>query len=366
MSLNIGIIGLPNVGKSTTFNALTKAQNAEVASYPFCTIEPTQAIVPVPDERPERLADVAGRDRVIHATIEFVDIAGLVEGASRGQGLGNQFLAHIRDVDAIVHVVRCFEDANVAHVAGELDPERDIQVVRTELALADVEQLERKIERLEGEVKGNKDLRPRLDIARELRDHLANGAPLTDFPGRSDPEIKALDQELRLLSAKPVLYVANVDEEQLDETSPCARRVQALAQDYGAESIALCALFEQDLIGLSDQETEELLELAGIKESGLEQVIRTCYEMLGLISFFTMNEEEVRAWTIPRGTKAPQAAGRVHTDFERGFIRAEVIPYEKFLEHGSISASKVAGEMRVEGKGYTVQNGDLIYFHFSV
>ncbi|MDX1601346.1 MAG: redox-regulated ATPase YchF, partial [Anaerolineales bacterium] len=327
MSLNIGIIGLPNVGKSTTFNALTKAQNAEVASYPFCTIEPNQAIVPVPDDRPERLAEVGGREQVIHATIEFVDIAGLVEGASKGEGLGNQFLSHIRDVDAIVHVVRCFEDANVAHVAGELDPERDIQIVRTELALADVEQLDRKIERLEGEVKGNKDLRPRLDIARDLRDHLATGAPLSDFSGRSNPEFKALDQELRLLSAKPVLYVANVDEEELGGASACARRVQALAEDYGTMSIALSASFEQDLIDVSDRETQELLELAGIEESGLEQVIRTCYDMLGLISFFTMNEEEVRAWTIPRGTKAPQAAGRVHTDFERGFIRAEVIPY---------------------------------------
>ncbi len=366
MSLNIGIIGLPNVGKSTAFNALTKAQNAEVASYPFCTIEPNHAIVPVPDPRPGEIARLAGRDQVIHATIEFVDIAGLVEGASRGEGLGNQFLGHIRDVDAIVHLVRCFEDANVAHVAGSIDPERDVAVVRTELALADLEQLERKIERLESEVKGDKDLRPKLEMARELRDHLASGDPIVDFAGYGQPAFQELNEELRLLSAKPVLYAANIDEGSLSDPGACSQRVQQLAQQHNAPALTLSASFEQDLIGLDESESEELMELAGVEQSGLEQVIRTSYEMLGLISFFTMNEEEVRAWTIPRGTPAPKAAGRVHTDFERGFIRAEVIPYEKFMEHGSIAAARAAGEVRTEGKDYRIQDGELVYFRFQV
>ncbi len=366
MSLNIGIVGLPNVGKSTTFNALTKAQNAEVATYPFCTIEPNRAIVPVPDERPERLARIAGRDQVIHATIEFVDIAGLVEGASKGEGLGNQFLAHIRNVDALVHVVRCFEDPNVAHVAGTLDPERDISTVTAELALADLEQLERKIERLQSDVKGDRDLQPRLELARQLREFLATGAPLSAFPRRDDPAFRVLDEELRLLSAKPVLYVANIDEDSLGEDDPCSRRVRELARELGAQAISLCAAFEQDLIGLEREEARELMDLAGIERSGLEQVIRRSYEMLALISFFTMNEQEVRAWTVRRGTRAPQAAGRVHSDFERGFIRAEVIPYETFVEHGSITESKAAGAMRTEGKEYLVQDGDLMYFRFSV
>ncbi|MGA9532882.1 MAG: redox-regulated ATPase YchF [Anaerolineales bacterium] len=366
MSLNIGIIGLPNVGKSTTFNALTKAQNAEVASYPFCTIEPNRAIVPVPDERLAALADRADRGQVIHATIEFVDIAGLVQGASRGEGLGNQFLSQIRNVDAILHVVRCFEDENVAHVSGRLDPQDDIETIRTELALADLEQLERLIERLTSQVKGDTSLRPRLELARALRDHIGGDQPFSTFPERDSPEFVAMDRELHFLSTKPVIYLANVDEAGLTAGNPCTAAVAELADVEGAEVVALCAELESELIDLSDAERAEMLALVGLEESGLAKVIRESYGQLGLISFFTMNEQEVRAWTIPAGTKAPQAAGRIHTDFERGFIRAEVIDYAEFLRQGSLASARSAGELRSEGKDYIVLDGDLILFRFNV
>jgi GTP-binding protein YchF len=366
MSLNIGIIGLPNVGKSTTFNALTKAQNAEVAPYPFCTIEPNRAIVPIPDERLEALAAKAERHQIIHATIEFVDIAGLVQGASRGEGLGNQFLSQIRNVDAILHVVRCFEDENVAHVSGRLDPKDDIETIRTELALADLEQLERVIERLTSQVKGDASLRPRLELARSLRDHIGGERPFSTFPDRHSPGFEAMDRELRFLSTKPVIYLANVDESGLAAPNSCTTTVTEIAADEGARAVVLCAELESELIDMSTSERAEMLALAGLEQSGLTRVIKESYQQLGLISFFTMNEQEVRAWTISEGTKAPQAAGQIHTDFERGFIRAEVVDSADFLRLGSLASARSAGELRSEGKDYLVQDGDLILFRFNV
>lgn len=366
MSLNIGIIGLPNVGKSTTFNALTQAQQAEVANYPFTTIEPNRAVVTVPDARLDRLAEVAGRQRVIHATIEFVDIAGLVRGASKGEGLGNQFLAQIRDVDALLHIVRCFEDPNVTHVSAEPEPQADIDTVKVELALADLEQLERKMERLESEVKGDGSLRPLLDLARDLRDHLDSLQPAVTFPRRSAPEFLALNRELRFLTAKPVLFVANVDEAALQSEDPCSGIVREHAAATSADALKLCADLESALAGLPPEEKSEMLALAGLDQSGLDRVIERCYRLLGLISFFSMNEEEVRAWTVRAGTRAPQAAGVIHSDFERGFIRAEVMEHEAFIEHGSAPAVRAAGALRSEGKEYAVRDGDLILFRFNV
>lgn len=367
MSLSIGIVGLPNVGKSTTFNALTKAQNAEVASYPFCTIKPNRAIVAVPDARVDTLQQRAERPNAIPTTITFVDIAGLVKGASHGEGLGNQFLGNIRDVDMIVHIVRCFADPNVAHISEEINPRYDVDVVTTELILADLEQLERKMERLEGQVKGDrKAFLPQMELAQQLRDYLDSGHPIASYPAKEQNVFQALLQELRFLTAKPVLFVANVDEAGLEEENEYEKELRGLAAEQGAQVVRLCAKLEEAMIDMSEQERGEMLALVGVEESGLEQVIRLSYARLGLISFFTMNENEVRAWTVHQGDKAPAAAGRIHTDFERGFIRAEVIPYEAFMQHGSLAAVRAAGAMRVEGKDYVVQDGDLIYFRFNV
>ena len=366
MNLSIGIVGLPNVGKSTVFNALTRAQNAEVANYPFCTIQPNRAIVPVPDRRVEKLAELVGVKEVIHATVEFVDVAGLVRGASRGEGLGNQFLGHIRDVDAIVHVVRCFSDPNVVHVSGQLDPRSDIEVINTELALADLQQLERRIEKLERQVKGDAKLRPLLEMACAVEAYLNTGQPLWAYPERDNEVYRQLNQEMRFLTAKPVIYAANVDEDDIEEDSECAREVRAIAQEQGAKLVKFSARLEEELAGLTDAERQEFLELAGASVGGLEQVIREGYRILGLISFFTFNEEQARAWTIREGWTAPQAAGVIHTDFERGFIRAEVVPFETFERFGSWAEVKAAGLLRVEGREYVVQDGDVIYFRFNV
>jgi hypothetical protein len=367
MSLSIGIVGLPNVGKSTFFNALTKAQNAEVASYPFCTIEPNRAIVPVPDDRLTAIQELAGRPQSIYATIEFVDIAGLVEGASRGEGLGNQFLANIRDVDLIVHIVRCFDDPNVAHVSENPDPLEDIAVVNTELMLADLQQLERKLERLESQVKGDrKTYLPLQEMAQSLYSHLDSGEMISAHPQREKAVFHQLVNEMRFLTGKPLIYVANVDETGLEQETACERAIAQVAEEQGAELMKICAKLEEELIDLPPGEQQELLELAGVEEGGLEKVIHSSYERLGLISFFTMNENEVRAWTVSRGEKAPAAAGKIHTDFERGFIKAEVIPFEVFMQYGSISAVREAGKMRVEGKEYVIQDGDLVYFRFNL
>ena len=367
MALNIGITGLPNVGKSTTFNALTRAQNAQVANYPFCTIEPNKAIVPVPDERVERLRELLGVPQAIHATIEFVDIAGLVQGASRGEGLGNQFLGNIRDADAIVHVVRCFEDPNVVHVGGAPQPRRDVEIINLELLLADLQQLERKLERLEGQVRGDRrTYLPLQERALQLQEQLDSGQPLRSLLHEGDEALQQLNREMRFLTAKPVIYAANVGEEALDSESACLQAVREIGAREGAPVVTLSAQLEEETAALNDEERRAFLELAGVRESGLQQVIRRSYEMLGLISYFTSNEREVRAWTLPRGWTAPQAAGVIHSDFERGFIRAEVIPYETFVAHGSTAAVRAAGKLRLEGRDYVVQDGDVIYFRFNV
>jgi GTP-binding protein YchF len=365
MALRIGIVGLPNVGKSTALNALTGAQNAMVANYPFCTIQPNRAVVPVPDHRVGHLSKLAGLNRSVPATIEFIDIAGLVKGASKGEGLGNQFLGNIRDVDAVVHLVRCFHDPNVVHVHEAPNPRHDVEIVNLELILADLQQLERKIERLVRQIKGNKALQSVVARAEALKNHLEEGHPVSTYLDKDEPFL-ALDQELRFLSGKPVIYAANVDENQLDGKSECVRQAETVAAEYGAESVALCAKFEEEMIGMANEDKRELLEMAGATESGLAQVIAKSYRLLNLISFFSMNEEETRAWTIQDGWTAPQAAGVIHTDFQKGFIRAEVIPYETFIEYGSSTGAKAAGAMRIEGKEYVVSDGDVIYFRFNV
>jgi GTP-binding protein YchF len=366
MSLSIGIVGLPNVGKSTVFNALSGTQNALVANYPFCTIQPNRAVVPLPDLRLERLAELVKVPNTIHATVEFLDIAGLVEGAHKGEGLGNQFLSHIHDTVAILHVVRCFDDPNVVHVSANPEPRQDIEIINTELALADLQQLERKIERLSSAVKGDKKLAPALQIAQELSDHLGKGLSASSFPHVDDEKFKELNHEMRFLTAKPVIYAANVDENGLTKNNPYLEETISNAAEQGIEVVVLCAQLEQELQYMTPEERSEYLQLAGVEVSGLDQVIRKSFQMLQLISFFTFNQNEARAWNVPRGTTAPQAAGAIHTDFERGFIRAEVIPYEIFIKHGSSAAVKTAGAMRLEGKEYLVQDGDVIYFRFNV
>ena len=366
MAVGIGIVGLPNVGKSTTFNALTKAQNAEAANYPFCTIEPNKAVVPVPDARVDQLAELLKPEKVIHTTVEFIDIAGLVKGASRGEGLGNQFLANIRETAVIVHVVRCFDDENVVHVSATPDPRSDIEVINTELMLADLQQLERKLDKLLHEVKGDKRLVAVQEVALALQDQLGRGIPVAAYPDRSNEAFKVLNKEMRFLSGKKVIYVANVDEDHLAADNDYVREVQRIAGEHDAEFVKLCAKLEQDMAGLSDEERLEFLESMDIHETGLDQVIHTGYHALGLISFFTHNATEVRAWTVRSGAKAPEAAGVIHTDFERGFIRAEVIPFDTYVRLGSEVAARSAGELRVEGRDYTVEDGDVIHFRFNV
>lgn len=365
MLLSIGIVGLPNVGKSTTFNALTKEQRAEAANYPFCTIEPNRAIVTVPDERVDRLGEMVKPERIVHATIEFVDIAGLVAGASRGEGLGNKFLGQIRETEVIVHVVRCFEDENVIHVHAKPDPRSDVETINTELALADLEQIDRKLERLTKQLKGDKNLQPVVDAAKEMRSLLDSGRPVTDYEGMPDA-FRALVNELEPLTAKKVIFSANVDEASLAEDGVYVSALREVAAEQGAEVIKLCAKIEEEMAGLSDDERLEFLEAMGAQESGLDQVIRASYKALGLISFFTVGLKEVHAWTIARGTTAHGAAGVIHTDFQRGFIRAEVIPYDAYIAHGSEAAAKAAGDIGLEGKDYIVQDGDIIYFRFNV
>ena len=366
MSLSIGIVGLPNVGKSTLFNALTREQNAEAANYPFCTIEPNKAVVTVPDSRVPKLAKMVDVPRAVFATVDFVDVAGLVKGASQGEGLGNQFLGNIRDVDAILHVVRCFDDESVVHINAHPDPKSDIEIINTELALADLQQLERKIEKLERQVKGDAKLKPVLAMAEQLQDYLGTGAPLWAFSQRNEDAFIALNHELRFLTAKPVIYAANVDENSLNDDNEYVLAARTVAEEQGTQIIKLCAKLEEEMAGIEDEDRQEFLEMYGIEESGLEQLIRKGYGMLGLISYFSFNEDEVHAWTIQEGWTAPQAAGVIHTDFERGFIRAEVIPYDIFEKYGNRTEIKQAGQMRVEGQEYIVQDGDVIYFRFNV
>lgn len=366
MSLSIGIIGLPNVGKSTVFNALTGAQNAEVANYPFCTIQPNRAIVPVKDDRLNNIQSLIEVPNIIYSTIEFVDIAGLVKGASQGEGLGNQFLSHVRSSDALIHVVRGFEDPNVVHVSGEVNPENDVEIINIELALADLAQLERKINRLESDIKGDKKNKPILELAISLREYLTYGNPVNTHPEKSSALFEDFMSEMRFLTSKPIIYAVNVDETGLDHETEETRVVRKLAEQQNAEFVVLCAKLEEELLDMPPDEQKEFLELAGAESSGLEQIIRKGFNALGLISFFTKNNQEVRAWNIPVGTKAPHAAGKIHTDFERGFIRAEVVPYETFIQYGSDAAVRSVGKMRSEGKDYLVQDGDIILFRFNV
>jgi len=366
LGLGIGIVGLPNVGKSTLFNTLTKAQNAEAANYPFCTIEPNRAVVPVPDERIEKLASLVKPARVVHSTVDFVDIAGLVKGASKGEGLGNQFLSNIRETEAIVQVVRCFDNPDVVHVDGSINPLRDIEVIETELLLSDVQILEKKIERLQKMAKGDKEAKLMLDDAEVLLKFMNEGSPASIFPEKGKETVKQLMNELRLMTSKKTIYCANVDENGLGEHNEYVKNVAKFAESRKADWIKISAKVEEELIGLSEEERYEFLESYGVKKSGLEKVIRISFHTLGLISFFTAGPKEVRAWTVSKGEKAPQAAGVIHTDFEKGFIRVEVIGYNDYVKYGSEAACKAAGVMRVEGKEYVVQDGDVMHFLFNV
>ncbi len=367
MGLGVGIVGLPNVGKSTTFNALTKAQNAEAQNYPFCTIEPNKAVVPVPDKRLDALAKIVIPDKIQHSTIDFVDIAGLVRGASKGEGLGNQFLSNIREVEMILHMVRCFEDGNITHVEGDVNPLRDIEIIETELIYADIAQLEKKIDRLKKQAKFDKIAASTLVIAEELFKHLENLEPVKTFDDIENEHFLALDKEMRFLSNKDVIYGANVDEDSLAEGgNQFVNMVKEHAAKVNADVIVLCAKIEEELVGLEDDEAQEFLTDLGVEESGLEQIIRKAFDKLGLQSYFTAGKIEVRAWTIRKNTKAPQAAAVIHNDFEKGFIKAEVIAYEDFVNFGGEAKCKEAGKLRLEGKDYVVQDGDVMHFRFNV
>jgi GTP-binding protein YchF len=363
MGIRCGIVGLPNVGKSTLFNALTKAA-ISAENYPFCTIDPNVGVVQVPDARMSTLADIVHPARQLPTTVEFVDIAGLVAGASKGEGLGNQFLAHVRETDAIAHVVRCFVNDDVVHVAGDIDPLSDIETINTELLLADMETVTRALDRVSRLVKsGNKTARARQDVLSSLRDHLDAGAPART----ADLDTEQLDslRELNLLTAKPVLYVANVADDGL-ANNPLLDRVRERAGAEGAEVVAVCASLEAEIAQLDDADKAEFLTDMGLDEPGLDRVIRAAYHLLGLTTFFTAGPREVRAWTVREGSTAPQAAGVIHTDFEKGFIRAEVVAYEDFVRFGGEAGARDAGAWRLEGKDYRVAEGDVMHFRFNV
>ncbi|KIR02118.1 GTP-binding and nucleic acid-binding protein YchF [Lachnospiraceae bacterium TWA4] len=365
--MKLGIVGLPNVGKSTLFNALTKA-GAESANYPFCTIDPNVGIVPVPDFRLGLLANMYQSKKVTPAVIEFVDIAGLVKGASKGEGLGNQFLSHIREVDAIVHVVRCFEDSNIVHVDGSIDPLRDIETINLELLFADMDVLDRRIAKTAKGANNDKSLAKELAILKRLKAHMEDGGLAKTFEAEDEDEQSFIDS-LTLLTSKPVIYAANVTEDDLasdGNDNAQVAKVREFASGEGSEVFVICAQIEQEIAELEDDEKQEFLEDLGLSESGLEKLIQASYHLLGLISYLTSGEDETRAWTIKKGTKAPQAAGKIHTDFERGFIRAEVVNYQDLLDAGSYAAAREKGLIGLEGKEYVVKDGDVILFRFNV
>ena len=366
--MKLGIVGLPNVGKSTLFNSLTKA-GAESADYPFCTIDPNVGVVTVPDERLNVLGEMYHTKKIIPAAIEFVDIAGLVKGASKGEGLGNQFLANIREVDAIVHVVRCFENSNIVHVDGSINPLRDIETINLELIFSDLEILERRISKVSKVARNDKSAAKELGLLNKVKAHLEDGKLAKTFEEVDDEEEQAWLESYNLLTYKPVIYAANVSEDDLADDAANNEGVQAVreyAKGEQSEVFVVCAEIEAEISELDDDEKKMFLEDLGLKESGLEKLIKASYKLLGLISYLTAGEPEVRAWTITEGTKAPQAAGKIHSDFERGFIRAEVVSYDDLIACGSHTAAKEKGLIRLEGKDYVVKDGDIMLFRFNV
>lgn len=364
--LRAGIVGLPNVGKSTLFNALTATKNAQSANYPFCTIEPNVGVVPVPDERLDKLTQMYNPEKTTHAVIEFVDIAGLVKGASKGEGLGNKFLSHIRETDAIVEVVRCFEDGNVVHVDGNVDPIRDIETINLELIFADIETVNKRLDKAKKNLKANKKYQEEIDLLEKIKESLENGISARALEFNEDEQV--LVKDMFLLTTKPILYIANISEEQIEnaEKDSMVLKVKEYAAKENAEVIPLCVKIEEELSGLEDDDKKEMLEALGLDESGLDKVIKKSYDLLGLMSFLTAGEPEVRAWTIKKGTKAPQAAGKIHSDIERGFIKAEVVSYDDLIREGNMVAAKEKGLVRQEGKDYIMQDGDIVLFKFNV
>lgn len=364
--MKLGIVGLPNVGKSTLFNAITNA-GAEVANYAFCTIEPNVGVVAVPDYRLDELAKMYSPKKITPAVIEFVDIAGLVKGASKGEGLGNKFLSHIREVDAVIHVVRCFDNDDIMHVSGSVDPKRDIETINLELILSDLEILDRRIDRTAKAAKGDKRLLTELEFLKRLKTELENGVSARAV--EADDDEKAILADIGLLSAKPVIYACNMSEDDFASNIENNERYKAvceIAKAEGAEVLPICAELEAEISSLSKEEKEMFLSDAGIESGGLDMLIQRSYSLLGLISYLTAGEPEVRAWTIKKGTKAPQAAGKIHSDFERGFIRAEVISFDELMACGSMQAAKEKGKIRSEGKDYVMQDGDIVLFRFNV
>ena len=363
--MKIGIVGLPNVGKSTLFNSITKA-GAECANYPFCTIEPNVGIVPVPDERLDKLTEIYKPQKTTHAIVEFVDIAGLVKGASKGEGLGNKFLSHIRETDAICEVVRCFENSNITHVDGKIDPIRDIETINLELIFADIETLDKRLDKAIKMLKADKKYQIEVDLIKKIKAELEQGNPARSI--EYSEEEQNIVKDMFLLTTKPILYVANVSEDQLQnlENDENVLKLREYAKKDNSEVIELCVKIEEEISALEDEDKKEMLEAMGLEESGLDKLIKKSYDLLGLMSFLTAGEPEVRAWTIKKGTKAPQAAGKIHSDIEKGFIKAEVVSYNDLIKAGSMNSVKEKGLLRLEGKDYIMQDGDIVLFKFNV